>query len=283
MSNSCSISRQSTSSEVKSAFAASREESHPIPTTIVKSSLPNFSKNLTDIVTLGTFHTLGNVFTLYAMSLLSVPLVLTIKATEPIFTVFLLKCLSLQDAHLDTPRCTTMAIMVIGTILATVEEVEFESSAFTATVVANFGFQMRNIYAKYFSKVSWKGGYNYGLISASTFVLVSLAMGCRFVVKSYSTCTFNLKYHSIIEIAKSSNWQTLLGLVTVSGVCHASYNFFSFRVLSFVSPITHSVLNSLKRLLIIWAAIILLKSPVTNMGLFGSFLVIMGKFYSTNI
>ena len=104
--------------------------------------MPSFAKNLTDAVVLGIFHTIGNVCTLYSLSLLSVPLVLTIKATEPIFAMLLLKFLRLQDSKLNASKCIAMFFMVAGTIMATVKEVEFEMTAFVASVMANFGFQM---------------------------------------------------------------------------------------------------------------------------------------------
>ena len=242
--------------------------------------MPSFAKNLTDAVVLGIFHTIGNVCTLYSLSLLSVPLVLTIKATEPIFAMLLLKFLRLQDSKLNASKCIAMFFMVAGTIMATVKEVEFEMTAFVASVMANFGFQMRNIYAKYISKTSLGCGYNYGLLSASTFAWVFLLICVKSLLTLIPFSSFTNEKYMILQLGNNMTLQQLTNLVLVSGICYSCYNFFSLGVLSFVSPVTHSVLNSLKRLLIIWMSVIFFNSPITVYGLLGTFLVIAGKFSS---
>ena len=243
---------------------------------IVRRVIPSLTKNLTDVVILGIFQTIGNVCTLYSLSLLSVPLVLTIKATEPIFTMLLLKVLRLQDSKLNVLKCITMFFMVVGTIMATVKEVEFQMTAFVASVMANFGFQMRNIYAKYMSKTSLSCAYNYGLLSASTFVWIFLLICIQLLLTFIPFSSFTNENHNILRLGKDMTLEYLTGLVLVSGICYSSYNFFSLRVLSFVSPVTHSVLNSLKRLLIIWVSVIFFNSPITAYGLLGTFLAIAG-------
>ena len=249
--------------------------------TIINTFLPSFDKYLMDVTIVGLFHTIGNVFTLYSLSLLSVPLVLTVKGTEPIFAMFLLKCLNLEEANLNILKCISVLVMVMGTIVATVKEVEFEITAFLAAVTANFGFQLRNIYAKHVSKTSIKCAYNYGLISIYSFILIIIAISGRL----FWTCMMPwiLQTHNcsllekIISNNSSMNTRKLLISVTLSGICHSSYNFFSLGVLFFVSPVTHSVLNSLKRLLIIWISIMYFNSHVSIVGLLGSLLVITGK------
>ena len=206
------------------------------------------------------------------------PLVLTIKATEPIFAMLLLKCLRLQDSNLNVFKCIAMLLMVMGTVMASVKEVEFEMAAFVASVMANLGFQMRNIYAKYMSKTSLSYGYNYGILSVCTFLGVFLLMCGKLLLTFISFSSLTNEHHTVLQLKKDMTLQDLTGLVLVSGICYSSYNFFSLGVLSFVSPVSHSVLNSLKRLLIIWVSIMLFNSPVTVVGLLGTFLVIAGKF-----
>ena len=263
-----------------SSPASLSPESVSPTTTIDNKGLPSFTKNFTDVLALGIFQTIGNVFTLYSLSLLSVPLVLTIKATEPMFAMLLIKCLRLQDSNLNVFKCIAMLLMVTGTIMASMKEVEFEIAAFVASVMANLGFQMRNIYAKYMSKTSLSYGYNYGILSASTFLWVFVLICGKLFLTFISFSSFTNEHHMVLQLEKDMTLLDLTGLVLVSGICYSSYNFFSLGVLSFVSPVTHSVLNSLKRLLIIWVSITLFNTPVTAVGLLGTFLVITGKFSS---
>jgi len=61
-----------------------------------------------------------------------------------------------------------------------------------------------------------------------------------------------------------------------SSLWFSFYQLSSFWVLSMLRPISHSVLNSIKRVVVIMAAIVFLHEPVTNLGIFGLFLATAG-------
>lgn len=55
------------------------------------------------------------------------------------------------------------------------------------------------------------------------------------------------------------------------------YNEFSFLALSRLSPVTHSVANTLKRVVIIVASCIVFRTPTTFLGNVGSAIAVLGK------
>ncbi len=213
------------------------------------------------------FHTLGNASTLYCLSVLSVPLVLTVKATEPLFALALLKGLGFQDPHLNFTKLVSISIMVVGTSLASVREVQLDLTAFVAALMANCGFQLRNIYSKYVSKTSLKDPRTYANLSVCSAIIVAVMYVCK------------LSLHRDDQLVSTghTNQNAPVMYVLLSGLCHTSYHFFSLRVLSHMSPVAHSVLNSLKRLFIIGTSAIIFSTSVTLVGIAGSVMVISGE------
>merc|ERR1719316_2617130 len=68
----------------------------------------------------------------------------------------------------------------------------------------------------------------------------------------------------------------LTSMMVLSGFHFFMYQLSSFWVLSCVQPITHSVLNTLKRVVIIIVSIIVFRNPVTFQGACGTAIAIGG-------
>lgn len=68
----------------------------------------------------------------------------------------------------------------------------------------------------------------------------------------------------------------LLTNVVVSGVSYYLYNEVAFWILNLVSPVTHSVGNTIKRVVVIFASILILKTPINAQGILGSAIAILG-------
>merc|ERR1712232_432785 len=72
------------------------------------------------------------------------------------------------------------------------------------------------------------------------------------------------------SIAKGVPASKLMYMMAASGFHFFMYQLSSFWVLSQVPPITHSVLNTLKRVVIIVVSIVVFRTPVTRMSLIGT-------------
>lgn len=66
-------------------------------------------------------------------------------------------------------------------------------------------------------------------------------------------------------------------------VCHGtSYNEVAFLALNSVAPVTHAVGNTIKRVVIILASVIVFKTPMTTLGATGSAIAIFGYVRALN-
>lgn len=65
-------------------------------------------------------------------------------------------------------------------------------------------------------------------------------------------------------------------MVTATGLLYYTYNEMAFLVLGSVAPITQSVGNTIKRVVVIVAASIVFRTPMTPMGIAGSTVAILG-------
>ena len=68
----------------------------------------------------------------------------------------------------------------------------------------------------------------------------------------------------------------LLKLLSVSGFLYYLYNEVAFLALSEVAPVTHAVTNTVKRVVIILASVVVFRTPVTPLGMIGSAVAIAG-------
>jgi solute carrier family 35 protein E1 len=85
--------------------------------------------------------------------------------------------------------------------------------------------------------------------------------------------TFGSVYAQVMEMGTGSD---VVKYSVLSGITFYLYNEASFLALSKLSPVTHSVANTLKRVVIIIASCIVFQTPMSMLGMLGSGIAVMG-------
>lgn len=215
------------------------------------------------------FHTVGHISACVSFSKVAVSFTHVIKSAEPVFTVIFSSFIG--DSY---PLRVWLSILpiVFGCSLAAVTEVSFNFGGLWGAMISNVGFVLRNIYSKK-SLQSFKevNGLNmYGWISIIS--LLYLFPVAVFVEGSQWVAG----YHK--AIASIGNPSTLYLWVMVSGIFYHLYNQSSYEALDDISPLTFSVGNTMKRVVVIIASVLVFRNPVRPLNALGSAIAIFGTF-----
>ncbi|XP_074272762.1 xylulose 5-phosphate/phosphate translocator, chloroplastic [Silene latifolia] len=215
------------------------------------------------------FHTIGHISACVSFSKVAVSFTHVIKSAEPVFSVIFSTFLGESF-----PISIWLSILpiVFGCSLAAVTEVSFNVGGLWGAMISNVGFVLRNIYSKK-SLQSFKevDGLNlYGCISIIAFLYLFPAAiyveGSQWV-QGYHTA-----------IANIGNPMTFYLWVLIAGVFYHLYNQSSYQALDEISPLTFSVGNTMKRVVVIVSTVLVFRNPVRPLNALGSGIAILGTF-----
>uniref|UniRef100_A0A5B7AT20 Sugar phosphate transporter domain-containing protein n=1 Tax=Davidia involucrata TaxID=16924 RepID=A0A5B7AT20_DAVIN len=215
------------------------------------------------------FHTIGHISACVSFSKVAVSFTHVIKSSEPVFSVVFLSFLG--DTY---PIKVWLSILpiVLGCSLAAVTEVSFNFQGLWGALISNVGFVLRNIYSKR-SLQSFKevNGLNlYGWITVISFLyLFPVAV---FVEGSQWIEGYRVAIQTIGKPSTFYLW------VILSGVFYHLYNQSSYQALDEISPLTFSVGNTMKRVVVIVSTVLVFRNPVRPLNALGSAIAIFGTF-----
>ena len=88
-------------------------------------------------------------------------------------------------------------------------------------------------------------------------------------------------YFSVDFSSQSYNFLSLV-LFILNGISFNCQSLLAFTLMSFISPVTYSVCNTLKRAVLIWFSVIIFQNQVGYMSAIGTFLIISGVLFYNN-
>lgn len=215
------------------------------------------------------FHTVGHISACVSFSKVAVSFTHVIKSAEPVFSVVFSSFLG--DTY---PLKVWLSIIpiVFGCSLAAITEVSFNFGGLWGAMISNVGFVLRNIYSKKslqnFKEVN---GLNlYGWISIIS--LLYLFPVAVFVEGSHWVAGYQKAIQTIGKPHTFYLW------VILSGIFYHLYNQSSYQALDDISPLTFSVGNTMKRVVVIVATVLVFRNPVRPLNALGSAIAIFGTF-----
>ena len=224
--------------------------------TVGKSVWPSeASKKIILLASLG--NVAGNIATNAAYAMVSSSMTQVVKACEPLF-MFGLSLLLYKDYQvLNSTTLLSIVVMVFGASLFVANDSTFLVSGLLAALCSNVAFPIRNIYL---SSV-WESSFQkYAVVSIySVLVLTPLVVAKVLLFQSF---TFTKKW----------------GEGFISASCHCTYNIASIYVLQNFTPLTHAILNLLKRGIVIFVNLVYFQLPLSWKMVLGLGLLFAGLY-----
>jgi len=195
-----------------------------------------------------------------------------LKATEPVWSA-LISAVIFRD-FLPLPVYLSLVPIICGVGLASLKELTFSWMSFIAGTGSAVTSAAKAILSK---KVLDGKPLGENLTPANMFAILSIL---GFIAIAPVSLLLEPPKAAAAAWAAAlakgyTNFQ-LLRLMSVSGFLYYIYNEVAFLALAEVAPVTHAVTNTVKRVVIILASILVFKTTITPLGALGSGITILG-------
>ncbi|TKY50448.1 Phosphoenolpyruvate/phosphate translocator 2 [Spatholobus suberectus] len=232
---------------------------------------PNISgSEIAAILPLAVAHTMGNLLTNISLGKVAVSFTHTIKAMEPFFTV-VLSALFLGER--PTFWVVSSLVPIVGGVaLASRTEVSFNWIGFSTAMASNLTNQSRNVLSKKLMTNEEETLDNINLYSVITIISFILLVPFAILVEGVK---FTPSY---LQSAAGLNVRVLCVRSVLAALCFHAYQQVSYMILQMVSPVTHSVGNCVKRVVVIVSSVIFFQTPVSPVNTLGTGVALVGVF-----
>ncbi|OVA16975.1 Drug/metabolite transporter [Macleaya cordata] len=212
------------------------------------------TSQLVTILPLAIVHTVGNLGTNMSLGKVSVSFTHTIKALEPFFSVILS---ALFLGEIPTLWVVSSLVPVVGGVaLASLTEVSFNWVGFWSAMVSNLANQSRNVFSKMLMGKKEESLDNITLFSIMTIMSFILNVPLTIFMEG-------VKFTPSYLQSAGLNVRELCVMTLLAGLCFQAYQQISYMILQRVSPVSHSVGNCVKRVVVIVSSVLFFRTPVS--------------------
>ncbi|CAN8269785.1 unnamed protein product [Cochlearia groenlandica] len=235
------------------------------------------TSQLWGIVQIAAAHTLGNLLTNVSLGRVNVSFTHTIKSMEPFFTVFF----SFLFLH-QFPTffiLSSLLPIVAGVSLASFTDTSFNWIGFCSAMASNVTNQSRNVLSKKFM-LQKDSLDNINLFSVITIILFLLLVPVAILIDGFKFTPSQLQI-ACGCLSQGLSLKEFWLKSLLAGVCLHSYQQVSYMILEKVSPVTHSVGNCVKRVVVIISSILFFQTPISPLNSIGTATALAGVYLYT--
>jgi len=239
---------------------------------------PNVTRaDVWTLVPVAAFFAVAQVCTVASLCSMAVSFTHVVKALEPAATAFATAVILKEVFH---PAVYLSLIPVFaGVAMASASEVSFALFGFMTAMLSNFALSARNVLASKFGSLGDMGDDKVErmtnqlsiLTIVATVLLLPLAIALPGGLLDCPSA-----WHAALD--RNVPMAELVYRMAASGFHFYMYQLTSFWALSQASPMTYSVLNTLKRIVIIIASVVVLRNPLSMGTAVGAVVAIAGGF-----
>ncbi len=223
------------------------------------------------VASVGLYHALGQLASMLSLGAGPVSFTHIVKAMEPFFSA-IVSGLYFKK-WMKAPVYATLIPVVGGVGYACLKELNFSWLAFTAAMASNLAFALRAVQ----SKVALQSGKDAGtnLSPPNMFGLVTWA---ALLISIPIALIFESNFMDLLAAALDSvaNKNQFYRALLLSGLFHYLNNEVMYLALGSVHPVTLAVGNTMKRVFILVASVMVFRNPITLQAGIGSGVGIVG-------
>ncbi|XP_025700700.1 triose phosphate/phosphate translocator, non-green plastid, chloroplastic isoform X2 [Arachis hypogaea] len=239
---------------------------------------PNITRSqLVAILPLVVAHTMGNLLTNISLGKVAVSFTHTIKAMEPFFTVVLS---SLFLGETPTFAVVSSLVPIVGGVaLASMTEVSFNWIGFATAMASNLTNQSRNVLSKKLMVNEEETLDNINLYSLITIISFILLVPFTIFLEGVKFTPSYLQSAA----CQGLNVRELCVRSVLAAFCFHAYQQVSYGILQMVSPVSHSVGNCVKRVVVIASSVIFFQIPLSPLNTLGTGVALVGVFLYSRV
>ncbi|WJX94331.1 hypothetical protein P8452_75760 [Trifolium repens] len=232
------------------------------------------SSQLLAIFPLALVHTLGNLFTNMSLGMVAVSFTHTVKSMEPFFSVLLS---SMFLGEMPTAWVVGSLVPIAGGVaLASATEASFNWVGFLSAMASNLTNQSRNVLSKKLMVNKEESVDNITLFSIITVMSFFLSLPLAIFMEG-------VKFTPTYLQSAGLDVQQVYIRSLLAALCFHAYQQVAYMILQRVSPVTHSVANCLKRVIVIVSSVIFFQTPVSPINALGTGIAISGVFLYSRV
>jgi len=212
------------------------------------------------------FHLIGHVSACASFNLGSVSFMQVVKAAEPACAVVLLTLFF--GKRYSALTWLTLVLIVGGVVASSSAEAGFSMASFVLAMTSNVASALRGATSKDVQRDLGLAGVNLyaaiAIVSAVLLLPVSLLLEGRDLIPALESAPTLLEEQGILLFG---TWR--VGFTSYLTVCALFYHFYnqtSYLALADLTPLSHSIANTLKRVVIIVASLVVFRNPITTQG-----------------
>ncbi|KAH8039815.1 hypothetical protein HPB51_009071 [Rhipicephalus microplus] len=224
---------------------------------------PENSPKMHNVVLVGSLRFSTVFLGLVALWYVPVSFAETVKSSAPVFTVVISR---LVLGEMTTWLVNMSLFPVMGGLaLCSANELSFNLPGFIASLSTNLSECFQNVFSK-------------RLLTDEKVKLLPVELQCYTSLSS----VFILVPTMLALVDFGKVWETwswnMAGMLLLGGLSFHCQSFTEYILLGYISPVTHSVANTVKRALMIWLSVLVFGNQVTFLSGLGTLIVIAGVF-----
>ena len=226
-------------------------------------------------------HLVGHVAGCASYNFSSISFMQIVKAAEPVVSVLTLTLLYGQ--RFSTGIWLSLIPIVAGVAVVSATEVNFAVAGFLAAMASNVAFVVRNILSKQAQSDIGLQGINLyawmSILGTARLLPVSLAVAGGSAVEAIRSASARFATSGAVPFLWFGSGTGFIPFLLTGGLFYHLYNQTSYMALTGISPLTYSICNTVKRVVVILAGIAVFRNPVPPINAFASAVAIAGTWF----